>query len=170
MKARTLRHLFWLVAAAVLLAGCPYGSEFPLGSSAEAIADPELLGVWHTAADSEENFSLTMSRSGGAELLITADSPGEESESYMAFVSAVGGEFFLNIQDAPETGQWYFANYRLLGERLLLRLVDDVLFEPQSFASPEDLRAFLLENLDNPGLYGGDRSEEWDWELERSAP
>jgi hypothetical protein len=167
MSARRL--LLW-VAAALLLAGCPLSSQFPLDSPADAQEDAALLGIWRTTADNEEPFTLTIRAAGGGQLLFVAESPEEEAESFPAFVSAVGGELFLNLQDAAEAGEWYFANYRIEGERLLLRLVDDELFASRSFASGPELRAFLLENLHAPALYGGQGTEEWDWVLERSAP
>jgi hypothetical protein len=99
-----------------------------------------------------------------------SESPGEETASYPAFTSAVGGELFLNIQDTAEAGQWYFANYRLHEGRLRLRLVDDELIGSQTFASAGELRAFLQRNLEDPRLYGGKEAEAWDWVLERVAP
>jgi hypothetical protein len=164
MKPRTFRppsRLPWpfLLTAALLLTGCPYGSEFPLGSPAEGIDDAALLGTWKPTAESEEDFSLTISYAGGAPLTLTAESPGEETASYPAFTSAVGGELFLNIQDTAEAGQWYFANYRLHEGRLRLRLVDDELIGSQTFASAGELRAFLQRNLEDPRLYGG--KEAW---------
>jgi hypothetical protein len=157
-------------AATLLVAGCPFSAGFPLSGPAEAISDPALLGAWKTAAGSEEQFTLRISSSGNGELRIVAEGPEEESESFPAFVSALGDEVFLSLQDTAEGGQWFFANYRILGGRLLLRLVDDELFESQTFASSEALRAFVLQNLADPRLYGGEQGEEWDWVLERSAP
>jgi len=175
MKPRSLRPPWrlsrpFLLAAALLLAGCPYGSEFPLGDSSEALVDASLLGTWKPSAESEEHFTLSFSSAGGAVLTVTADSPGEEPASYPAFVSAVGGELFLNLRDAGESGLWYFANYRLDGGRLRLRLVDDELFESQVLPGAAELRAVLQRHLEDPRLYGGQGAEEWDWVLERVIP
>jgi hypothetical protein len=157
-------------AATLLVAGCPFSAEFPLSGPAEAIADATLLGAWKTATDSEEQFTLRIRDTGNGELRIVAESPEEQPESFPAFVSAIGDEVFLNLQDTAEGGQWFFANYRIAGGWLLLRLVDDELFESKTFASSEDLRAFVLQNLADPRLYGGEQGEAWDWVLERSAP
>jgi len=165
------RHPSRLIAfaAALLLAGCPYGSEFPLDSPAEAIDDAALPGTWKSAAESEEDFTLTIRSSGDGELALVAESPGEEPASYPAFVTGVAGELFLNLRDMAEAGRWYFANFRLRGDRLRLRLVDDELVGSQTFASAEELLAFLQRNLDDPRLYGGQEAEQWDWVLERAA-
>jgi hypothetical protein len=156
-------------AAALLLAGCPYGAEFPLGNPAEAILDAGLLGTWKPAAEGEKPFRLTIRVSAGAVLSVEGASPGEEPAGYPAFVSAIGTERFLNLHDAAESGLWYFANYRFDGERLRLRLVDDKLFESQALPDGEALRAFLQNRLEDPRLYGGQETEAWDWVLEREA-
>ena len=158
----------FLFAATLLLAGCPYASEFPLGDPAEAVADAALLGAWRPAVEGEEEFTLTFRSSGGGQLTVTAESPEEEQASYPAFVSEAGAERFLNLREEAESGRWYFANYRLEGDRLLLRLVDDELFEGQELPGPAELRDFLRLHLDDPRLYGG--TQEWDWVLERAAP
>jgi hypothetical protein len=155
-------------AAALMVAGCPFSAEFPLSGPAEAFADTTLTGTWKTAPDSEEQLTLRIRDIGDGQLRIVAESPEEEPESVPAFVSAIGEELFLNLQDTAEGGQWYFANYRIEGGRLLLRLVDDELFESKTFATSEDLRAFVLQYLADPRLYGGEKAEGWDWVFERS--
>jgi len=155
-----------LCAAALLLAACPYGSEFPLGSPADAVEDEALIGTWETLAGGTEDLTLIISSFGGRELLIRAENPEEEPETLRAFVSAVDGERFLNIQDED----WILVNYRIEEGRLLLRIVDDELFESQSFTSPEELRAFVRQHLADPLLYGEEDGPEWDWKLDRAAP
>ena len=120
-----------------------------------------------TPQASDEDFTLTIRGSGAGEYLLLAESPDEEEpESVRAFVSTVDGEKFLNIRDE----EWILVNYRVSGDLLQLRLVDDQLFESRTFASPEDLRAFVRQNLADPRLYGGQKEGDWDWELERGGP
>jgi hypothetical protein len=157
------RAALWV--AALLAAGCPFSSEHPLGSPEQAITDESLMGNWKTAEGSEEQLAITIRSSGERELLIAAKNPEEEPETFRAFVTELDGEKFLNIRDE----QWFLLNYRLAGGRLLLRIVDDELFESKTFASPEDLRAFVRQNLANPLLYGGEYEPEWDWELDRAG-
>ncbi len=161
---------FLLAAAALLLAGCPYGSEFPLGSPQQAIRDEALLGAWKAAAEGEEDYLLTFRDEGGTALSLLAESPGEEPVSYPAFVSEIGGRRFLNLRDTEDSGRWYFADYLFHQGRLRLRLVDDELIGERTFPSAEELAAFLRGHLDDPRLYGGQEAEEWDWELERQEP
>jgi hypothetical protein len=157
-----------LFTAAVFLTACPYGSEHPIGSPADAVADAALLGTWNATGEDGEELTVTIRSSGDSGYVITAESPeGGEPESISAFVSDVDGERFLNIRDEG----WYFANYRILDGRLRLRVVDDALFESRTFVCPEDLRAFVRENLGDPRLYGEADEPEWDWVLERlTAP
>jgi len=169
MNTRTSR-LALLAAVALLLAGCPYGSEFPLGSPQQAVRDDALLGSWKPTAESEEDFLLTFRSEGGAKLSVLAESPGEEPARYPAFVAELGGRRFLNVRDTEDSGRWYFANYLFHQGRLRLRLVDDELVGERTFPSAEELAAFLLANLDDPRLYGEQEAEEWDWELERQGP
>ena len=169
MNLTTSQKVFWLAlgVAVLLFAGCPYGSEYPLGSPADAVADSALLGTWMTPQASDEDFTLTIRGSGAGEYLLLAESPDEkEPESFRAFVSTVDGEKFLNIRDE----EWILVNYRVSGDLLQLRLVDDELFESRTFASPEDLRAFVRQNLADPRLYGGQKEGDWDRELERAEP
>jgi hypothetical protein len=169
MNVTAFQKVLWpaLGITALLLAGCPYGSEYPLGSPADAVADGALLGTWITPQASDEDFTLTIRTSGAGEYLLEAESPDEEEpESFRAFVSTVDGEKFLNIQDE----EWILVNYRVSGDLLQLRLVDDELFESRTFASPEDLRDFVRQNLADPRLYGGEKEGDWDWELERGGP
>jgi hypothetical protein len=158
----------FLFTAALLLAGCPYASEFPLGDPSEAAADAALLGAWKPAVEAEKEFTLTLLSSGGGRLQVTAESPEGERASYPAFVWELGAERFLNLREQAESGPWYLVNYRLEGGRLLLRLVDDELFEGRELSGPAELRDFLQRHLDDPRLYGGTR--EWDWVLEPVLP
>jgi len=157
------------LALTLLLAGCPYGSEFPLSSPQQAVRDDALLGAWKPAAESEEDFLLTFRSAGGAMLSVLAESPGEEPASYPAFVAQLGGRRFLNLQDTEDSGRWYFADYLFDQGRLRLRLVDDELIGDRAFSSAAELAAFLTEHLDDPRQYGGQGDEEWDWELERQG-
>ena len=171
MRGRVSPHPLWLasLATVLVLAGCPYSSEHPIGSSAEAVWDDSLLGAW-VATQENEKVTIKIQGRGDTGYLITAEGAGDkETAEIEAFVTAVEGEKFLNLRETPgsQGEEWYFANYRLENGRLLLRLVDDALFESHSFASSEELRAFIRANLKDPRLYGGEPEpgQEWDWEL-----
>lgn len=155
MGNTALEEIRWplLFAAALLLSGCPYGSDFPLGSPADAVTDDALLGTWKSTVEDDEELTVTIRAAGDRQLLITA-----ESESVPAFVTEMGGQRFLNIR---EQESYFFAQYRIEADRLRLRIVDDALFEGQAFSSAEELRDFVRANLADPRLYAGEDCQEW---------
>ena len=176
MSDRVSPRTLWLAlsAAVLVLAGCPYSSEHPIGSPADAVRDNSLLGTWE-ATQENEKLTIKIQGRGAAGYLITAEGAGEEETAdFEAYVTAVDGQKFLNLRETPGSPgeEWYYANYRSEDGRLLLRLVDDALFESRSFASSEELRAFIRANLKDPRLYGSepDPGQDWDWEFRRTLP
>jgi hypothetical protein len=162
------RRFLFLAVATLVLAGCPYGSEFPLSDPAEAVIDQALLGVWAGQSDDGDIIAMDIRASGAGRLAIVAADPTEsDAESVPAFVTVIGGEKFLNVHDEA----WFFLNYRIAAGTLRLRLVDDALFEGTSHASPAELRAFIQAHLADPLLYGREKgeAEAWDWVLQRSG-
>lgn len=176
MSDRATPRAVWpvLMAAVLVLAGCPYSSKHPIGSRADAVRDNSLLGTWE-ATQENEKVTITIQGRVDTGYLITAEGAGEEETTEIeAFVTAVDGDKFLNLRETPgsQGEEWYFANYRIENGRLLLRLVDDALFESRSFASSEELRAFIRANLKDPRLYAGEpeAGQGWDWEFRRTLP
>jgi len=171
MSHRTGRWALLLVAALVLT-GCPYGSEHPLASPDEAVADDALLGAWRGRDEDGDPLKILIRRASDRGYAITGQDPeGGDPEAMPAFVAVIDGEGFLSVQDE---GLWFLTNYRVAGDRLLLRLVDDALFESRSFGSPEALRSFVRAHLGDPRLFGeaegGDGEAQWDWILFRVDP
>lgn len=171
-----MRHSFsgclrWaLLSTALLLSGCPYYAEHPLGSPADAVAAEDLVGTWRVVNEDADPLVVVIRGAGDRKYLITAQEPGSEPfDPLPAFVSVLGGERFLNIWD--EEGQWYLAKCWIAGQTLRLKFLDDELLEPRTFASPQDLRQFVLAHLADPRLYGeADEPSIWDWVLEPVEP
>jgi len=76
-------------------------------------------------------------------------------------VTGIDGERFLNVQQLGEKDNrdWLFVRYRIDGNRLVLRVVEDTLFGTSPFASSEALRSFVGRNLTDPRLYSTDDSD-----------
>lgn len=151
--------------AALLLFGCPLASERPLSDPATAVVDPALLGTWKTTdAETQETSTIRFLPFNGREMAGIGSDTGSDGEiaAYRVFATIVNGERFLNLQELREDGEveWYFARYRVEGDVLTLRLVDDALFGSRTFASSDALRTFVQQNLDDPKLYGGTETEE----------
>ncbi len=78
---------------------------------------------------------------------------------YRAFVTAIGKEKFLNIQEIKGTydkRSWMFINYSAANCVLSYKVVDDELIKKyqKNFSSSKEFYAFIKENLKNKDLYG----------------
>ena len=83
-------------------------------------------------------------------------------------MTTIDTERFLNVQQlgAKENREWFFVHYRIDGDRLTLRFVEDELFGSTPFASTEALQGFVRTNLTDPRLYTSDDTErpEMSWQ------
>lgn len=167
MDAVSLRAgLILMVVVTLTLAGCPFSSDLPLSSPADALPDDALTGRWKTQ-DKETRQWVTVEflQYSEKEYVAWSRDPGEASgkiEAYRVFVTNIERERFLNIQElGPGTSRvWSFANYHITGDALSLRFVDDALFSTQTFSSSDALREFVRKNLRDPRLYASDDGKE----------
>jgi hypothetical protein len=158
----TRRRARWvfLLLGVLALAACPYSSKQPLSDPATAAPDPALAGTWKSQ-DPETLEWVTLSFFALDEHEMVAFTPGEvggKADAYRLFVTAIGGEKFLNVRQLGEEGdpEWLFVNYRIEGGRLVLRIMEDELFGQASFATSEALANFVRRNLADPRLYSSD--------------
>ncbi len=163
MKRRSLRWCV-LVVFMPLLWGCPYESDFPLTPASEAVIDSVLIGEWEPAGEQDELPGLiSILPFNERELVIVGAERGKEDVGLLrAISSAVDNELFLSVQEVSSKGRkrWSLVNYRVVGDRLLLRIVDEALFS-RTLESSSDLRDFVRAHLNNPELYGSDRIQVW---------
>jgi hypothetical protein len=165
----------WAAVAAVvlLLAGCPYSADQPLGDPATALLDKELSGTWRSEdPESHQANTIRFAAFNGHEMVAFAGENGSDDKAISAFrlfVTPVGEEKFLNLQELrdDEQSQWYFARYRIDGDTLTLRLIDDNLFSSKRFPTSEALRSFVRTHLADPRLYGSPGDETADMVLTR---
>ncbi len=172
---------FALLAFLVLaLSGCPFTSETPLSDPAAARPDSRLFGTWrtHDMESGDWNTLTILPFDEHAMVGFTSEGTSGKVAAFRAFPTAIGEEMFLNFRElgkddaggSPEG--WYFARYRLVGDRLLLSFVDDGLFEHRQFAGSADLQAFLRQHLSDPRLYSpeGEPQQDSVWEGVPEAP
>jgi hypothetical protein len=166
----------WAAVAAgavLLLTGCPYSADQPLGDPATAPLDRSLSGTWRSEdPESHQVNTITFAAFNGHEMVGFARENGSDDKAFSAFrlfVTPVGGENFLNLKELrdEEESQWYFARYRIDGDTLTLRLVDDGLFSSKSFPTSEALRGFVRAHLADPQLYGNPGDQTPDMVLTR---
>lgn len=144
----------------LLLTGCPYESAVPLGAIGEARIDNELLGKWrYEDKESGESGTVTISQFNEKELLILIGEDGKEEEPLRGFVTLVGNEKFLNVQEikgAYDDRKWVFANYSIKDCALSYRLVDDSLLKKKvkGGLSHKGLYDFIRKNVANKDIYG----------------
>jgi hypothetical protein len=156
-KNRLILGVFCLLLI-LLLCGCPYESEIPLGKISKAEIDTGLIGKWqHT--EEGESFTMIIQQFNDYELLIMGIEDGEVQQDVMrAFVTVIKNEQFLNLQEIEESYDergWYFVKYSISGATLMAWSVDDALFT-KPLTSSRALYRFVKQNLQNKALYCSD--------------
>jgi len=146
------------------LAGCPYQSEFPLSASREATIDRELIGRWQFQCEKEEQSgTITIYQFNEHEYLILLKEENDEDIDLMrAFGTAIDEHKFLNTQDIDSKNakerEWFFVNYSVSNDKLVLKYVEDRIFENKIINSSQELYNFMKENLNHKDLYNeGDK-------------
>jgi len=168
---RCVTRAFPLLAA-LLLCGCPYSAEEPLSDPLTAVIDPALVGAWRMRdGETGEWQILVFVPFNERELVAYApvEAPGETSLCRV-FTTMIGGERFLNVRELGMDGeQWYYAHYTVDGDRCILWLIDDYLFDSLTFRSAGDRRQFIQAHLADPLLYAAEGSEPSEMTMERAA-
>jgi hypothetical protein len=148
------------------LAACPFSYDLPLSAPADAIVDNALVGSWKMQdPESGQLVTIEFLRFNEKEYVAWSREPDGAAEKvvvYRVFVTDIEGERFLNSKElGAKTGRsWSFANYRINGDTLSLRFVDDAIFASQTFDSSDALREFVRRNLHDPRLYATDEGKE----------
>ncbi len=156
--------------AALLLSGCPYTSDEPLSDPASAVIDPSLVGTWRTRVDeSGERQDIVFLPFNDHEMVFSAvDGASGDVSLSRIFVTVIGGERFLNMQELKADGApWFFARCTIEGERCILTFLDDGLFDSRTFGSAEERREFIRARLADPLLYAAEEDEPMEMILER---
>ncbi len=158
---RLLTTIFMFLLIPLLLSGCPYESRIPISLPAKAMIDKELIGKWkYVNKEGHTEGMVTISMFNDHELLIVLkDEDKNNSEMLRAFVTSIGKEKFLNIQEMKGTYEdrtWMFVNYSIANCTLSYRIVDDELIKKnqKNLSSSKKLYRFIKGNLSNNNLYG----------------
>jgi hypothetical protein len=154
------------VVLVLALSGCPFTSPTPLSDPGSARPDPRLAGTWRTQdPETGEWNALSILPFNDHEMVgLAPDGNGGTPDAFRLFPTTIGAESFLNFRELSGKGDgkdegWYFARYKFEGDRLLLKIVDDGLFENRQFLSSADLREFVRQHLSDPLLYASDTDQ-----------
>lgn len=158
-----------VAGALAVLAGCPLSSDTPLSDPRSAAVEPALAGTWKTQdPETGEWNELTIFSFDQHEMVAFApEKDSSKVSAFRLFVTEVGAQRFLNVQELGASGPgWFFAKFEVGKDRMRLAVVDDGLFSGRSFATAADLREFLRAHLSDPLLYAaaGDTPMESTWE------
>ncbi|HTO22071.1 MAG TPA: hypothetical protein VMQ10_06275 [Spirochaetia bacterium] len=143
----------------LLLSGCPFSSEHPLSDPASALPEKALVGQWRMQdPDSGEWHTLSILPFDEHQMVaVTVENDRGKVSGFRLFVTAVGPERFLNLQELGTSDPaWFFARFEVDRDHLRLQIVDDTLFEKRSFASAAELTAFVRAHLSDPRLYAAE--------------
>jgi hypothetical protein len=154
----------WRVATRCALVGVLTGclnTEVPFVSDSMSQVDEGLLGDWVTVpaqADSDwkNNYPIRMRVSAFDEeryLVVLQNASDPEAGLLHVYTTTVGGKGIAVCRGLGETYYVYFQYTLEEGRRLTLRALDDELFKNRSFASPEEQKAFVAENIHREELY-----------------
>jgi len=169
-----------LAVLVLALSGCPFTSDTPLSDPASARPDSRLVGTWRTQEkETGEGNALTILPFNDHEMVgFAPDGASGKVEAFRLLATSIGAESFLNLRELSgkdEGGSaeaWYFARYEIVDDRLLLKFVDDGLFENRRFASSAELQEFFRQHLSDPLLYAADTDQptETVWERVPTPP
>jgi hypothetical protein len=141
----------------ILVAGCPYESDVPLGNPGAATLDPLLRGHW-VAFDTDHSLvEIDFMPFNEGEYLVEVREKDKKPDHYRAFTVRVGGEAFLNVNevkaDAARRPFYYFARYSVGPDgSLALRFVGDKAMPKDLKTDPKQLETFLAAHLEGAFL------------------
>lgn len=140
-----MKRFTWLLALPVLLmlAGCPYKSDFALDTKGKKI-NPALLGKWEPKSGFKDVFTVTQKGDFNYRIVKMSEG-GKDSSVYTAYITDLDGEQFLNLQQEGEMADKSFYFYKVelnsSGSKVTLSLVTENITE--KFANAEEMRAFF---------------------------
>ena len=147
------------VLLAVLLLGCPYQSDVPLGAPQTRVVDTWLTGYWVADSTNEEGEQglLEILPFNGTEYVFACTGRNSEPEYYRAFQVSTGKERFWNFAELDETGlpTAYYIGYSTLGSdgRLSIRLVDEDGVPKELGSDMQALANYLDAHVNDSALY-----------------
>lgn len=158
-----MKNLLALPALAILcmmLAGCPYESEFPLDQTRALKIDSSLLGTWckYNSADGALFTTVIFEAKSAKEYRVTVTKPdlgegwpglgknGIDTFQYLAYSTLVAGQGVYTCTDS--SGKYFFAVIqRPERNRISIKLLPDVMIGTKHINSADELKTYITRYL-----------------------
>jgi hypothetical protein len=145
-----------LLAAAFLFAGCPFSATFPLSEPGTQVPE-NLIGTWeqNTGSDSgNDKMFLSKTSSTTVDIVKTSAYDGT-STTFKGSFTTINGVIFLNLKEDSEYGSYYFYKLQKEGE-FKVRLLEVTPYIRETFETPEALRKYIEQNMNNSYFFTSD--------------
>lgn len=144
--------LLSLVAASLLLCGCPYESSIPLDKPSIPV-DRRLMGTW-TSKSAPEKYNVK-ARNDKEYEITELDSSGATERAFTGYLSTAGKVPILTLQEETDEGMKFtFFRITIKSNAVSLAPVSDNLKE--TFATSFELKAFFEKNAGKSTFYDKD--------------
>lgn len=142
------------IACMAIVAACNV-SPVPIAPLTEAPFDTALIGVWEAPDphSSGDTMTMTVLEYRAPEYYIEILNEKDHSDIVRArgFISRIGDVTFMNADELTSKPRGYtFYRYSIAGDTLVVRGVAEA---SRKFTASEDLRDFLVGNLQSDSLY-----------------
>ncbi len=141
----------------ILLTGCPFDSETPIGDPVAGSLDPRLLGTWYwTVSSSGSATEFRVFRFNSAEYYLETQEEGKETERSRMYIVTIGGQKFLNaneLTDDESALSYSLARYSISDDgQLVIRFVGDKAVPNALETNRQGLIDYLASHLDGTVL------------------
>jgi hypothetical protein len=143
---KILQRLMALVSLAILLMGCPYGTEIAIDDKPAVKIIPALLGKWEQRSSTDYSYTVSKTDEFNYKIEKLTIASGDKSV-YNGFVSEVGGDKFFNISEETANPKVYYL-YKIdmsAGDNLI-KLVAVTENVKEKFTSSGELKKFIEKN------------------------
>lgn len=139
---KKLKWILPLLAIAVFLGGCPYGSDVPIDQPSVKINE-QLLGNWESKSSSEDTYTITKKDANTYKIEKKSKSSSNPT-IYYAFPSTVGSDTYLNLyEENADPKEYYLYKMTVNSSATKITLAEMTENVDEKFTSSSELKAFI---------------------------
>lgn len=155
MKNSTFSIILFL--SAVLLMGCPYSAEVPLGK-ADIKVDNTIIKTWKQGSSSDYTYKVLKNDEFTYKIEKKSKSSGDIT-TYIGFINDIDGTKYMSVyEDGSTSKTYYFYKYeQVSSDKLVLTPVTENIDE--RFTSSSELAAFFKKNQKNSYFFDNSEDE-----------